>query len=130
MQPLLTQDEVADLLKLSVRTVERLRVSGTGPKFRRILRSTTQPHATALIAVPASGLVVTTSVSVVAGVALKGKAAEARAARRAWCAAGRPKETEEQRAAWQRQREPNPQIVALRAKVEGNAIVEALKLRR
>jgi predicted DNA-binding transcriptional regulator AlpA len=39
MQPLLTQDEVADLLKLSVRTVERLRVSGTGPKFRRILRS-------------------------------------------------------------------------------------------
>jgi predicted DNA-binding transcriptional regulator AlpA len=39
MQPLLTQDEVAELLKLSVRTVERLRVSGTGPKFRRILRN-------------------------------------------------------------------------------------------
>jgi len=39
MQPLLTQDEVADQLKLSVRTVERLRVSGTGPKFLRILRS-------------------------------------------------------------------------------------------
>jgi len=31
----------------------------------------TQPRATALIAVPASGLVVTTSVSVVAGVACK-----------------------------------------------------------
>ena len=39
MQPLLTQDEAAELLKLSVRTVERLRVSGTGPKFLRILRS-------------------------------------------------------------------------------------------
>jgi hypothetical protein len=39
MQPLLTQDEVADYLKLSVRTVERLRVSGTGPKFLKILRS-------------------------------------------------------------------------------------------
>ena len=39
MQRLLTQDEVAELLKLSVRTVERLRVSGTGPKFLRILRS-------------------------------------------------------------------------------------------
>jgi hypothetical protein len=39
MQPLLTQDEVAELLKLSVRTVERLRTSGRGPKFRRILHS-------------------------------------------------------------------------------------------
>jgi excisionase family DNA binding protein len=39
MQPLLTQDEAAELLKLSVRTVERLRVSGTGPKFLKIMRS-------------------------------------------------------------------------------------------
>jgi len=39
MQPLLTQDEAAELLKLSVRTVERLRVSDTGPKFLKILRS-------------------------------------------------------------------------------------------
>ena len=39
MQRLLTQDEVAEYLKLSVRTVERLRVSGTGPKFLRILGS-------------------------------------------------------------------------------------------
>ena len=39
MQPLLTQDEAAELLKLSVRTVERLRVSGRGPKFLKILRS-------------------------------------------------------------------------------------------
>ena len=39
MQPLLTQDELAKLLKLSVRTVERLRVSGTGPKFLRIRHS-------------------------------------------------------------------------------------------
>ena len=61
---------------------------------------------------------------------LQGHAAKARAARRTWCAAGRPKETDEQRAAWQRQREPNPQIVALRAKVDGRAIVESLKIRR
>jgi len=60
----------------------------------------------------------------------QGKASEAPAARRSWCDAGRPKETEEQRAAWQRQREPNPQIVALRAKVDGRAIVESLKIRR
>jgi excisionase family DNA binding protein len=39
MQPLLTQDEAAELLKLSVRTVERLRVSGTGPKFLKIRNS-------------------------------------------------------------------------------------------
>jgi excisionase family DNA binding protein len=39
MQPLLTQDEAAELLKLSVRTVERLRVSGRGPKFLKIFRS-------------------------------------------------------------------------------------------
>ena len=36
MQPLLTQDEAAELLKLSVRTLERLRVSGRGPKFMRL----------------------------------------------------------------------------------------------
>jgi excisionase family DNA binding protein len=39
MQPLLTQNEAADLLKLSVRTVERLRGSGTGPKFLKIRNS-------------------------------------------------------------------------------------------
>ena len=39
MQPLLTQDEAAELLKLSVRTVERLRVSGSGPKFLKIRNS-------------------------------------------------------------------------------------------
>jgi predicted DNA-binding transcriptional regulator AlpA len=39
MQPLLTQDECAELMKLSVRTVERLRVTGTGPKFLRIRHS-------------------------------------------------------------------------------------------
>jgi excisionase family DNA binding protein len=39
MQPLLTQDEVAELLKLSVRTVERLRVTGAGPKFLKIRNS-------------------------------------------------------------------------------------------
>jgi hypothetical protein len=39
MQPLLTQDELAELLKLSVRTVERLRVTGAGPKFLRIRHS-------------------------------------------------------------------------------------------
>jgi predicted DNA-binding transcriptional regulator AlpA len=36
MQPLLTQNDLAKLLKLSVRTLERLRVSGRGPKFLRI----------------------------------------------------------------------------------------------
>jgi excisionase family DNA binding protein len=36
MQPLLTQDEAAELLKLSVRTMERLRTSGRGPKFMRL----------------------------------------------------------------------------------------------
>jgi len=56
----------------------------------------------------------------------QGKASEARAARRAWCDAGKPKETEEQRAAWQRRRKP---IEALRARIDGKAIVEALKLR-
>ena len=39
MQPLLTQNEAAELLKLSVRTVERLRVTGTGPKFLKIRNS-------------------------------------------------------------------------------------------
>jgi excisionase family DNA binding protein len=39
MQPLLTQDEAAELLRLSVRTVERLRVSGRGPKFLKAGKS-------------------------------------------------------------------------------------------
>ena len=33
---LLTQREAATLLKLSQRTIERLRVSGLGPKFIRV----------------------------------------------------------------------------------------------
>jgi predicted DNA-binding transcriptional regulator AlpA len=36
---LLTQREVATLLKLSERTLERWRVAGTGPKFGRYGRS-------------------------------------------------------------------------------------------
>ena len=36
---LLTQREAATLLHLSERTLERLRVSGTGPKFVRLGRS-------------------------------------------------------------------------------------------
>ena len=39
MQALLTQDEAAELLKLSVRTIERFRVSGTGPKFLKAGKS-------------------------------------------------------------------------------------------
>jgi excisionase family DNA binding protein len=39
MQPLLTQDEAADLLKLSVRTLERMRVAGNGPPFIKLNRS-------------------------------------------------------------------------------------------
>jgi len=36
---LLTQREAAQLLRLSERTLERLRVSGLGPKFCRMRRS-------------------------------------------------------------------------------------------
>jgi len=36
MLALLTQSEAAELLRISERTLERLRVSGTGPKFIRI----------------------------------------------------------------------------------------------
>jgi excisionase family DNA binding protein len=36
---LLTQREAAQLLRLSERTLERLRVSGLGPKFCRMSRS-------------------------------------------------------------------------------------------
>jgi hypothetical protein len=36
---LLTQRETASLLKLSERTVERMRVAGNGPRFTRIGRS-------------------------------------------------------------------------------------------
>jgi hypothetical protein len=39
MQSLLTQSECAELLRLSPRTLERLRVSGSGPKFLRIRHS-------------------------------------------------------------------------------------------
>jgi predicted DNA-binding transcriptional regulator AlpA len=39
MQSLLTQSECAELLRLSERTLERLRVSGSGPKFLRIRHS-------------------------------------------------------------------------------------------
>jgi hypothetical protein len=59
----------------------------------------------------------------------QGKASEARAARRSWCEAGKLKETEEQRAAWQRRRKADPRVEVLRSKIDGRAIVEALKLR-
>jgi excisionase family DNA binding protein len=36
MLALLTQSEAAELLRLSERTLERLRVSGAGPKFCRL----------------------------------------------------------------------------------------------
>jgi excisionase family DNA binding protein len=39
MQRLLTQAEAAEILCLSERTLERLRVSGTGPKFVRMGKS-------------------------------------------------------------------------------------------
>ena len=39
MQSLLTQSECAELLRLSERTLERLRTSGAGPKFLRIRHS-------------------------------------------------------------------------------------------
>ena len=39
MQSLLTQHECAELLRLSERTLERLRVTGRGPKFLRIRHS-------------------------------------------------------------------------------------------
>jgi predicted DNA-binding transcriptional regulator AlpA len=39
MQSLLTQSECAELLRLSERTLERLRVTGAGPKFLRIRHS-------------------------------------------------------------------------------------------
>jgi excisionase family DNA binding protein len=39
MQSLLTQQECAELLRLSERTLERLRVTGGGPKFLRIRHS-------------------------------------------------------------------------------------------
>jgi predicted DNA-binding transcriptional regulator AlpA len=39
MQPLLTQRQASALLCLSERTLERLRVAGTGPRFVRAGRS-------------------------------------------------------------------------------------------
>jgi predicted DNA-binding transcriptional regulator AlpA len=39
MQPLLTQRQASEMLVLSERTIERLRVSGLGPKFIRVRRS-------------------------------------------------------------------------------------------
>jgi excisionase family DNA binding protein len=39
MQPLLTQRQASTVLCLSERTLERLRVSGTGPRFVRAGRS-------------------------------------------------------------------------------------------
>jgi predicted DNA-binding transcriptional regulator AlpA len=39
MQPLLAQKQCAEMLGLSERTLERLRVTGTGPKFLRIRHS-------------------------------------------------------------------------------------------
>lgn len=37
----LTQDEVAEVLRLSPRTLERMRLEGTGPKFRKFGRRVT-----------------------------------------------------------------------------------------
>jgi predicted DNA-binding transcriptional regulator AlpA len=39
MQPLLTQRQASEMLAISERTIERLRVSGLGPKFVRCGRS-------------------------------------------------------------------------------------------
>jgi predicted DNA-binding transcriptional regulator AlpA len=39
MQPLLTQNEVAEVCKLSVRTLERLRTTSGGPKYLKIRNS-------------------------------------------------------------------------------------------
>jgi predicted DNA-binding transcriptional regulator AlpA len=39
MQTLLTQKQCAEMLVLSERTLERLRVTGAGPKFLRIRHS-------------------------------------------------------------------------------------------
>jgi predicted DNA-binding transcriptional regulator AlpA len=38
MQPLLTQRDAAKALSLSVRSLERMRVAGNGPKFVRLTR--------------------------------------------------------------------------------------------
>jgi len=39
MQPLLTQIEAAELLSLGVRTLEKYRVSGLGPRFIKLNKS-------------------------------------------------------------------------------------------
>jgi excisionase family DNA binding protein len=39
MQPLLTQDQASEWLSLSVRTLERMRVAGNGPRFVRMGKS-------------------------------------------------------------------------------------------
>jgi predicted DNA-binding transcriptional regulator AlpA len=39
MQPLVTQRQAAEMLCLSERTLERFRVSGSGPKFVRMGKS-------------------------------------------------------------------------------------------
>jgi excisionase family DNA binding protein len=39
MQPLLTQDQAADLLSLSVRTLERMRCAGWGLRFLKAGKS-------------------------------------------------------------------------------------------
>jgi excisionase family DNA binding protein len=60
MQRLYTQAEAAELLCLSERTLERLRVAGTGPRFVRIGKSIRyQPSA--LEAYVASRVVSSTS---------------------------------------------------------------------
>jgi predicted DNA-binding transcriptional regulator AlpA len=38
MPPILTQRQAAELLTLSERTMERLRVTGTGPRYIRLSR--------------------------------------------------------------------------------------------
>jgi predicted DNA-binding transcriptional regulator AlpA len=39
MQPLLTEDEVAELMALSVRSVQRMRTTSGGPRFLKIMHS-------------------------------------------------------------------------------------------
>lgn len=57
---LMTQREAAALLQLSARTLERLRVSGTGPRYLRLGR-TIRYHPTHIEAWIASRTVASTS---------------------------------------------------------------------
>jgi excisionase family DNA binding protein len=45
MPPLLTPPDAADFLRISVRTLERLRVTGTGPIFVKVGRLVRYPQS-------------------------------------------------------------------------------------